>query len=230
VLPAMLGAAIARHNPTWPGARLVHVGSGIEYGRSACELRESSIPTSPDTLYASTKLAGTVALERFCGEQKFSAVTARLFTVYGPGEHPGRLLPSLLDAARRGTELLLTDGRQQRDFTYVGDVAEGLLRLGAAHHYPANAIVNLATGRMASVRQFAETAADLLGIPRSRLKFDALPTRFDEMNYSGVSVERLRALTGWTPVIDIVRGITATAGFPALSDSPERMSRAHARS
>jgi UDP-glucose 4-epimerase len=229
VLPVILGAAMVRHKPAWPGTRLVHVGSGIEYGRSACELRETSIPTAPDILYARTKLAGTIALERFCIEQSFSALTARLFTVYGPGEHPGRLLPSLLDAARRGTELLLTNGRQERDFTYVEDVAEGLLRLGVAHPFPAHGTVNLATGRMASVRQFAEIAADVLGIPRSRLRFDALPTRFDEMNYSGVSVERLRAMTGWTPAIDLVRGITTTVGFQTL---PIRlnMSHAHARS
>lgn len=221
-LPAVLGAAIARYHPGIGGVRLVHVGSGMEYGRSACELRETSIPGPPDTLYARTKLAGTVALERFCGEQGFCALTARLFTVYGPGEHAGRLLTSLMEAAQHRTELRLTAGHQQRDFTYVSDVAEGLLRLGAAAAPPAHAIVNLATGRMASVRQFAETAAKILGIPISKLKFGPLPVRFDEMNYTGVSLERLRALTGWSPDTDLVRGITATMQFAALSDPSEK--------
>ena len=119
-LPAILAAAIARQCPIHRGPRLVHVGSGIEYGRSACELQETTIPTAPDTLYARTKLAGSMALQRFCVEHGFSALTVRLFTVYGPGEHAGRLLPSLLEAARRGNDFLLSVGYQQRDFAYVG--------------------------------------------------------------------------------------------------------------
>jgi nucleoside-diphosphate-sugar epimerase len=227
-LPAVLATAIAPQHPTWSGSGLVHVGSGIEYGRSACELRETSIPTPPDTLYAQTKLAGTIALQRFSMENGFSALTARLFTVYGPGEHPGRLLPSLLEAAAHGGDLRLSSGYQQRDFVYVGDVAEGLLRLGAAPRRPAHTTINLATGRMTTVRRFAETAADILGIPPAKLKFGALPVRFDEMNYSSVSLERLCATTGWTPQTSLAEGIRATFRFsaaarqePVLRNAPE---------
>ena len=218
--PAILAAAIARQCPIHRGPRLVHVGSGIEYGRSACELQETTIPTAPDTLYARTKLAGSMALQRFCVEHGFSALTVRLFTVYGPGEHAGRLLPSLLEAARRGNDFLLSVGNQQRDFAYVEDVAEGLLRLGAAPATPSHTIINLATGRMATVRQFAESAADILGIPPANLKFGALPVRFDEMNYTSVSIERLRAITGWAPKTNPAEGIAATARFSAIRYEP----------
>ena len=79
------------------------------------------------------------------------AVTARLFTVYGPGEHCGRLLPSLIEAARAEKPLELTAGTQLRDLTYVEDVAEGLLRLGLAQAEPGS-VVNLATGHLTMVR------------------------------------------------------------------------------
>jgi nucleoside-diphosphate-sugar epimerase len=140
-------------------------------------------------------------------------VTARLFTVYGPGEHSGRLLPSLLEAARTGTPLKLTAGTQKRDFTYVGDVAEGLLRLGLA---AANLgeIVNLATGQLLSVRSFAETAARILHIPHRSLIFGFVQTRHQEETvHSEVALGLLRRLIGWVPPTSIDDGIRNTLDF-----------------
>jgi nucleoside-diphosphate-sugar epimerase len=136
-------------------------------------------------------------------------VTVRLFTVYGPGEHQGRLLPSLLEAARRGTPIRLTAGWHKRDFTYVEDVAEGLLCLGAGSA-PPGAVVNLATGRLTSIRSFVETAAGILGILRKHLEFGVLPTRPEEMEHEDVTVDRLLALTGWVPPTPIDTGIRRT--------------------
>jgi len=113
----------------WEGQCLVHVGSAAEYGPVEGTLTEDS-HAAPALLYGQTKLAGTQYLLSARERTGIRAVTARLFTVYGPGEHAERLLPSLLRAARTGETLPLTAGEQRRDFTYVGDVAEGLLRLG----------------------------------------------------------------------------------------------------
>ena len=144
------------------------------------------------------------------------AIVARLFTVYGPGEHPGRLLPALLEAAKREDELALSEGLQRRDFTYAQDAAEGIVRLAlvpAAVAAEAR-IVNVATGTLASVREFSMFAARVLAIPPSRLHFGAVPTRAEEMEHAEVSVERLRALTsGWTPQTTILEGIERTLAF-----------------
>jgi nucleoside-diphosphate-sugar epimerase len=139
---------------------------------------------------------------------------ARLFTVYGPGEHRGRLLPSLVHGARTGSVVELTTGVQQRDFTYVEDAVQGLLRL-AISPVRAGQIVNVATGSLATVREFAFAAAEELGMPRERLCFGTRPTREDEMRHDPVRIDRLRALTGWTPPGDIAVGIrrALTAGL-----------------
>jgi nucleoside-diphosphate-sugar epimerase len=122
------------------------------------------------------------------------------------------LLPSLIEAARTGQTIRLTDGRQRRDFTYVADVAEGLLRLGMSSAEPGE-IVNLATGRLIAVRQFVEQAAHILNISEERLLFGALPTRPEEMNHSPVAIDRLRRLTGWTPPTGIQDGIRGAWDF-----------------
>jgi len=212
-LPGELCLALAGKGATggshgWPGQRLVHVGSGIEYGAAAGDLDEST-PARPTTLYARSKLAGTRQVATLCPSLGVRGLTARPFTIYGPGEHHSRLLPSLLRAARSREVLALTAGDQRRDFTYVEDVAAGLLRLGLSEA-PPGAVVNLATGRLTTVREFCRLAAGILGIPYDRLRFGALPVRAEEMVHVEVSLTRLRGLTGWIPTTDIAAGIVRT--------------------
>ncbi len=195
----------------WPGQRLVHAGSALEYGRIEGRLHEAA-EVNPTTLYGATKLQATQSIGRRCAESALRAVVARLFTVYGPGEHSDRLLPALMRTARTGVRLRLTAGRQRRNFTYVEDVAEGLIRLGTSAAKPGE-VVNLAADRLASVREFAETAAVVLGFDRALLDFGALPDREDEMWHGDVDVARLHALTSWSPSTSIAEGIRRSWEF-----------------
>ncbi len=207
-----LAKAIARTPGTsWEGPRLVHAGSALEYGSAGGDLEESTEPR-PTTPYGTTKLAGTRLLREIAGETGLPALTARLFTVYGPGEHAGRLLPSLIAAARTEDEVALTEGRQRRDFTYVEDVAGGLVRLGVCRSEAGEA-VNLATGVLTSVREFVEIASRVLGISAERLRFGALPTRPEEMAHDPISIERLEQLTSWRPATSIEAGVKRVLRF-----------------
>jgi dTDP-glucose 4,6-dehydratase len=211
LVQAICEAAAKTRDGEWSGQNIVHVGSALEYGTLGGNLSEDSIP-HPTTLYGKSKLAGTRILSSCCQSHRIKGLTARLFTVYGPGEHRGRLLPSLLETARTDRPLQLTAGTQRRDFAYVEDVAEGLLRLGLSTAQP-GAIVNLATGHLISVRNFTETAARIMGIPSDRLLFGSLPTREEEMEHTPVTTERLQRLTGWAPPANIARGISKGLEF-----------------
>jgi len=197
----------------WSGQSLVHVGSALEYGLLdgvAAEDRDAE----PHTPYGRSKLEGTNALSETATETGLKALTARLFTVFGPGEHPGRLLPTIRRAATEGTPVRLSSGSQRRDFSYVEDVAEGLLRLGVSAASP-GAVVNLAAGRLITVREFAESAARVLGLPPDQLQFGAEPVRSDEMRLTGVDVRRLAAWTGWTPPQDLEAALRRADAFEA---------------
>lgn len=210
-----LGELLVRYRDRgWAGQALIHVGSALEYGAAAGDLDETTAP-APSTLYGRSKLAGTTGVAEIAATTGLPALTARLFTVYGPGERRGRLLPSLLAAAAAADgPLALTEGRQRRDFTYVGDVAEGLLRLGASETAPGE-IVNLATGRLMEVREFVRIAARILAIAPERLRFGALPSRPAEMTHDPVSLERLLRLTGWRPGTPVEGGIELTRALEA---------------
>jgi nucleoside-diphosphate-sugar epimerase len=173
----------------WPGARIVHAGSSAE--------------NRPTTLYGRTKLAGTRALTGAATETGVRALTARLFHVYGPGERPSRLFPSLVRAAREGGDLALTSGTQAHDFAFVDDVAESLMRLARSSARPGE-IVDVATGRLTTVREFALIAARVLGLPADRLRFGEPAA---EASYGPARLSRLLELCGEAPSPDLERGI-----------------------
>ncbi len=198
-------------DPAWPGQDIVHVGTAMEYGDIDGNLSEDSIP-NPTSLYGKSKLAGTIAFADCCQVSNIKGLTARLFMIYGPGEHKTRLLPSLMKIAKTGESLQLTSGLHKRDFNYIEDVAEGLLRLGLCKAKPGE-IVNLATGKLTSIRYFAEIAAQILNIEPDKLEFGAIPTRTEEMKHSEVALDRARQLIGWIPTTGIKEGIIKAISF-----------------
>jgi len=196
--------------PGWTGRRLVHLGSVYEYGNIGGHLEEHSVP-APTGLYGRSKLGGTRRLTQACETASLSGLTARICQIYGPGEHPGRLLPCLLEARGVTDSLILTAGTQKKDFTYAEDVAEGLLRLGVTVGPPGE-VVNLATGRLTAVRDFALMAAHVLRLDPELLRFEK-PLPDNELGHEELAVGRLRRLTGWTPGTTVAEGVRKTAEF-----------------
>ncbi len=217
VVGRLCAAMVSCGDPDWPGQAVVHAGTAMEYGGVEGDLDEAG-PAQPTTLYGRSKLEGTRALTTCVEQRGLKGLTARLFAVYGPGEAPERLLPTLLHAAAGRQPIGLTAGAHARDFVYVEEVAEALLRLGLAAERTATP-VNVATGALTSIRAFVETAAAVLEIDQARLRFGALPTRLEEMRHAPVTNARLQRLTGWAPATSIAEGIrraTRFAGRPAL--------------
>ena len=205
LVEALCSAIAEIRNERWEGQDFVHVGSAAEYGQITGNLAENSI-TEPTTLYGRSKQKGTLVLRSACQTGELRGLTARLFALYGPGEMPARLLPLLLECARTQQPIELTAGQHERDFVYIEDVADGLLRLGMSAAMPGD-IVNVATGKLSSIRAFIEEAATILGIPDELLLFGALPTRAEEMKHAPITNARLRTLTDWVPSTTLADGI-----------------------
>ena len=118
-----------------------------------------------------------MAAEAYARRYGFSAAWARVFLPYGPGDDPRRLIPSLLAALAAGTPIDVTDGSQVRDFVYVTDIAELLVRLLVTSE--AKGAFNVGTGRGIAVRQVIEWLADHFHA-RELVRFGARPQREDE--------------------------------------------------
>ena len=197
------------------GARaLVHVGSCFEYAEPAERrpLRESD-PLETVKTYAVSKVAGSLAVVEAARLGSVNAIVARLFGVYGAGERPWRLLPSIHDRLVRGQPVPLSEGSQVRDYLHIDDAAAGLMALAASISEAPRApsIVNLCSGTGVTVRRFAETLADALGAPRELLQFGAIPMRAREIAYLVGDVGYLNSLMPWRPAYTLESGLAAAA-------------------
>ena len=193
---------------------LVHVGSCFEYAEPAVRrpLRESD-PLETAKTYSASKVSGSLAVVEAAGQTSLNAIVARLFGVYGAGERPWRLLPSIHDSLMRGQPVPLSEGSQVRDYLYIEDAAAGLIALAASISKAPRApsIVNLCSGAGVTVRRFAETLAGALGAPRELLQFGAIPMRPREIAYLVGDVGYLNSLTPWRPAYTLERGIATAA-------------------
>jgi nucleoside-diphosphate-sugar epimerase len=182
----------------------VGVGSCAEYEPSSEPLAETAL-TRPTTLYAACKIALSLVGEQMARLAGMRFAWARIFLPYGPGEHPRRALPALIDALLEGRAFPATQGEQRRDYIHVDDIGEALalLALGEAQGF-----YNVCSGNAVSMRGLMQIVGELIG--RAELiEFGKLPYRsWDPMCLHGNNA-RLRSL-GWSPRIDLESGLRST--------------------
>lgn len=140
--------------------RVVYASSGCSvYGESPLPLREDFVSMDLNTPYQITKMLGELYCNFFRNYYGLQTVRTRFFNSYGPGEIPGRyrnVIPNFIYWAMRGEQLPITGtGQETRDWTYVGDIMDGLLRAGAMKDAVGEAF-NLASGRETRVIDVAQ--------------------------------------------------------------------------
>lgn len=163
------------------------------------------------TPYQITKMLGELYGNFFHHHYQLPIVKARFFNSYGPGEVPGQyrnVIPNFIYWAMRGLPLPLTgDGSETRDFTFVGDIVDGLLRSGVL---PAaiGEEFNLASGREVSIGSLAEQINAATG-NTAGIRY-AERRRWDTKRRLLASVDKARSLIGYAPDTDFADGLQAT--------------------
>jgi len=186
-----VAAACRRH-----GARLLHVGTCAEYGDHEAPYDESMAPR-PVSPYAALKAAATQWVLTLTRTGDLEAGVVRPFRAIGAGD--GSSVVSLaLRAALRDEDLDLTEGTQVREWNDATAIAHGLL-CAAAHPGAVGQVLNLGGGPQLSVRAIVETAFDVAGGDRARLRFGARPQRRGEVPLFCGDHRRAAALFGPLP-------------------------------
>jgi nucleoside-diphosphate-sugar epimerase len=141
----------------------VNTGSSSEYGLKRHAPREDDW-LEPNSHYAVTKAAGS-HLTALAAAEGLPAVTLRLYSIYGPWEDPGRLIPALVREATRGRLPSLVGPDTARDFVYVDDCCEALLRAAqlGARGGP-GATLNVGSGTQTRLEELVELAREALGV------------------------------------------------------------------
>lgn len=173
--------------------KLVGVGTCLEYAPSDRPLSESD-PVDPRSLYASAKHAAWLLARALAAAHGAELAWARVFHLFGPGEHPARLVPQVTAALRGGEPIEVTAGEQVRDYLHVRDVAAGIVALVRPG---VSGVVNVCSGEPRPLAELLRALGRLLGRPEL-LRFGARPYARDEAMYLAGRADRLRSL-GWHP-------------------------------
>jgi nucleoside-diphosphate-sugar epimerase len=211
------------------GQRFVGAGSCAEYAAAVGPCVEDATPIRPPSLYGQCKAAFWMATEACAQRYGFSAAWGRVFLPYGPGDEPRRLVPSLLAALTAGTPIDVTDGTQVRDFVYVTDAADLLVRLLVM--LEAKGVYNVGTGRGTAVREVIERVADHFHA-RELVRFGARPGGDDEPPSLIADMTKVERILGWRAPTSIESGLErllpkARASAPTTSASQGARVHAH---
>ena len=178
-------------------------GSGAE--GPVREDAQSSRPLSP---YAASKKAAEALLYTYCYLYGMDAAVMRYFTVYGPAGRPDMSIFRFIRGIAEGERITVYgDGTQQRDFTYVTDVARGT---AAALNLSGYEIVNVGNENPASINNVIATIERLVG-REARVEYgDRLPT---DPLVTWADIGKARGLLGWTPEVGLEEGIRRTVDW-----------------
>ena len=192
------------------GRRATLAGSCAEYDWTAGEqpgrLSEATTPLVPATYYGTAKNALRAVAEGYAARREVSFSWGRIFFVYGPHEHPDRLVSSLARALLRGEPAPTSEGSQRRDFLHARDVADAFVALlDSGVEGP----VNIGSGEAVAVRDVVAAVADAAGRP-DLVRWGELPQRPGDPPLLEADARRLLDEVGWRPGIALADGIRET--------------------
>jgi nucleoside-diphosphate-sugar epimerase len=191
--------------------RLVYAGSSSAYGDTPTLPKREDMPTNPLSPYALQKLVAELYCQMFTRLYGFETVTIRYFNVFGPRQDPGSPYSgviSLFSTAllERRRPIIYGDGEQTRDFTYVANVVDGVLRACEAANV-AGEVINVATGGRISLNELLRTMNRVVGTDLQALYHEP---RAGDVRDSQADITKAAALLGYRPSVGLEEGLKKT--------------------
>jgi nucleoside-diphosphate-sugar epimerase len=177
----------------------VNVGDAFEYGPRSGPAAEDT-PCRPVSVDGMTKYAATLYGQALAASHGVPVITVRAFSIVGPADDPRRLVPRLVDAARTRGRLALSDHRIVRDFVWVDDVVELLVRAADRAVPMRGTVVNCGSGMATSLGDLVDVVERVSGT-RDVADWNAYPVAAHDLEHPIADVRLARSRFGWNPSI-----------------------------
>jgi nucleoside-diphosphate-sugar epimerase len=191
--------------------RVVYAASSSAYGDTPTLPKREDMPTNPLSPYALQKLVGEQYMQLFTSLYGLETVSIRYFNVFGPRQDPSSpysgviaLFVTALLAGKAPT--VVGDGKQTRDFTYVANVVDGVLKAAMAPG-ASGEVINVATGRQISILELAKALSDIIGVSAPPVHIDPRP---GDVRDSLADISKAHRLLGYQPTVSLEDGLRRT--------------------
>lgn len=186
----------------------INTGSSSEYGEKAFPMQEEHL-LEPNNAYGVTKAAATLYAQYAASQWGLPLVTMRLFSVYGPFEDKGRLIPNLMTACVSKSLLELVSPYIVRDFVFVDDVCDAYLKTIERIQLIKGNIFNIGSGvenSIAEVVLMVEQSAHVT----IKTRYGSMASKQTEPKRWVADISKTKKLLGWEPRFSLERGLQET--------------------
>jgi nucleoside-diphosphate-sugar epimerase len=200
--------------------RLVFAGSSSAYGDTPILPKREDMPSNPLSPYALQKVVGEQYLQMFTRLYGLETVAIRYFNVFGPRQDPGSPYSGVISVfatalLENRPPTIYGDGEQTRDFTYVVNVIDGVLRACEA---PAASgeVINVATGGRISLNTLFAEMRKLIG---SDVEPKYEETRAGDVRDSQADISKAQRILGYEPTVSFEDGLEKTVEWYRTADA-----------
>ena len=188
------------------GQRIVFAGTCAEYDWNYSLYSEYATPTSPSTLYGSSKHALQLIVNSFSRDTEISSAWGRIFYVFGPGERPERLIPFVIKSLLKKKVAPCSKGDQIRDFLYVEDMASAFVSLLDSN---IEGVINMGSGDPISLAEIVHSIAKKLN-GEDLAQLGKVPTAKNDPPRIVADINRLKKEVNWQPHHSLDEGLNKT--------------------
>jgi nucleoside-diphosphate-sugar epimerase len=194
--------------------RLVFAGSSSAYGDTPTLPKREDMASNPTSPYGLQKVIGEQYLQMFTRLYGFETVSTRYFNVFGPRQDPSSPYSGVISVfatalLENRSPKIYGDGGQTRDFTYVANVVDGVLRASEAPGVSGE-VINVATGGRISLNQLYETMKRLVGATVDPTYGEPRP---GDVRDSQADISKARRLLGYAPSVSFEEGLSRTVDW-----------------
>jgi UDP-glucose 4-epimerase len=191
--------------------RLVFAGSSSAYGNTPTLPKREDMPNNPASPYALQKVVSEQYLQMFTQLYGLETVSTRYFNVFGPRQDPRSPYSGVISVfatalIENRAPTIHGDGEQTRDFTYVANVVDGVLRACEAPDVSGE-VINVATGGRTSLNQLFRTMRELVGASAEPSYAGARP---GDVKDSQADIAKAHRLLGYQPTVSFEEGLRRT--------------------
>ena len=194
--------------------RVVFAGSSSAYGNTPTLPKHEDMPTNPLSPYALQKVVGEQYLQMFTRLYGLETVSIRYFNVFGPRQDPSSPYSGVISVfatalLENRSPKIYGDGEQTRDFTYVANVVDGVLRACEAPN-ASGEVINVATGGRISLNELFRKMRDVAG---ASVEPTHAETRAGDVRDSQADISKAQRILGYQPIVSFEEGLARTMAW-----------------